>query len=576
MSTKTTGRAASQARNATRVARTVSTKTNQTSQNKVSAPPVPKIEPSEGLKNLSIANSRGGGGGGGEVSGTTGPSTTPSSTIPPESTGPSDALRQMSVALSPVKRTLKGATAQTSPTYQAPVGAKTAAQFEAELGRSAQKEINSLNKYATEQIKALRPAQEEAVRATQSVSTLTGLGGSSEANIAAGKTSAANEAENKLIRQETATKIQTVLSKVASDAQTLAQSERTNFRLDEASRIANEEAQRTKANENIATLGQSGVSADALAKNDPATYQALSESVGGEELLKAMFTLNRPQETILDKKIQGGKYMIAYKNPLDDKIRIETVDLGLPPEYNNTIDAGDRLLAIPDGWDGDPSKLVTINKGLTPSQALSGDNNNNSGVVVSEAAQNIIDQVNLGVPLDELIKGTSNAAQKLRNEVLAGLNAQGGLTTKSADILAEGKDIVDRMINNNAHKALGGYSTIFGGQYSTSFGDAQAQAGQLQAILARDNLGLLKGAMSDKDLAFIQSMSSGFEGEGTQSEAFIKERLGAIQTKLQTKLSNQKTTTQTGTLKSPDGSQEVNVADLTPTELQEAKNAGWK
>lgn len=159
-----------------------------------------------------------------------------------------------------------------------------------------------------------------------------------------------------------------------------------------------------------------------------------------------------------------------------------------------------------------------------------------AGVKVSSAAQNIIDQINLGGSIDDLVKGTSNAAQNLRNEVLAGLNAQGGLSDKNKNILKDGKEVVDAMITNQAWKPLGGYSSILGGQYTTGYGDAMAQATQLQAILARDNLGLLKGAMSDKDLAFIQAMSSGFEGQGTQSEKYVKERLEAIQTKLSDKI----------------------------------------
>lgn len=61
-----------------------------------------------------------------------------------------------------------------------------------------------------------------------------------------------------------------------------------------------------------------------------------------------MFTLYRSNETFLDKKIEGGKYVTALETALDGKIRIETVDLVLPPRYTETIDADDRILAIPE------------------------------------------------------------------------------------------------------------------------------------------------------------------------------------------------------------------------------------
>lgn len=164
----------------------------------------------------------------------------------------------------------------------------------------------------------------------------------------------------------------------------------------------------------------------------------------------------------------------------------------------------------------------------------SGGSGSGSGQV-SSAAQNILQQLNMGANLDDLIKGSSNASQALRNEVLGALNAQGGVTDRQGELFKDAKTAVDKLLSGG-YKALGGYSTILGGKYTTAYGDAMAQAQQLQAILARDNLGLLKGAMSDKDLAFIQSMSSGFEGSGIQSEGFIKERLTEIQNKIQKKL----------------------------------------
>jgi hypothetical protein len=160
-----------------------------------------------------------------------------------------------------------------------------------------------------------------------------------------------------------------------------------------------------------------------------------------------------------------------------------------------------------------------------------------NGKPVSSAAQNILDIMNSsGGTVDDYVKGTSIASQNLRNEVFQALANQGGSTKTTQSILSEGKSIVDDMLNTKAYKSLGGYSTILGGQLSTGYGDASAKANQLSAILAKDNLGLLKGAMSDKDLAFIQSMSTGFDGQGIQSEKYIQDRLTQIQTKLNNKL----------------------------------------
>ena len=187
------------------------------------------------------------------------------------------------------------------------------------------------------------------------------------------------------------------------------------------------------------------------------------------------------------------------------------------------------------------------------------------GTQVSSAAQNILNQLNTnGGTVDDYVKGSSKDAQKLRNEVYDALNNQGGRTNVSTALLADARDVVNDLITTKSYKDLGGYSTKLGGQLTQSFGDAKARVAQLSALLARDNLGLLKGAMSDKDLAFIQAMSTGFEGQGVQSEKYIKEKLDTIYTKLNNKVSNtgnvvsstnNKTTKNTGTtsLKGPDG-----------------------
>jgi hypothetical protein len=460
---------------------------------------------------------------------------------------------------------------------------QTSEQIAREKIRGAQGEIDALNKYGADLIQTQTQTNNQRLQDTNSINALTGLAGSSEAATNTQQTRAQNTQDIQKIQDQVSVKVQGILSQIRQDATTEAAQQRADAVTGAKASIEYQAQREEKASQHATTLAASGVTVDGLKKTDPASYQRLADSVGGEGMLKALFTLNRPQETIIDKKIEGGKYMVAYQNPITGKISIETLDTGLPVGYSNTIDAGNRILAVPDNWDGDPSKLVTINKGLTPSQAASasggsgGGGASDTGVQVSSAAQNIIDQINLGANLDDLIKGTSNAAQSLRNEVLAGLNAQGGMTDKNVEILTEGKTVVDSLLSTKAYKAMGGYSTLIGGQFSTSYGDAQAKAGQLSAILARDNLGLLKGAMSDKDLAFIQSMSSGFEGAGTQSEGFIKERLETIQTKLKKKIDSQatQTTTTQGVLRSPDGTQEVNVSDLSPEELQEARDDGW-
>lgn len=235
------------------------------------------------------------------------------------------------------------------------------------LAKDSQKEINALYKYQKSLLDEQLGINKQEERATASVSTLTGLAGSSEANVQQQKTTEAGQKANQKIMDAVNVQVQSLLSKVRTDAMQQYQYERTQASQDAVTNATLTEKARKTATENLSALAMSGVTNDGYKQADPEGYAYLAKQMGGEDMVKAMFTLNRPQETILDKKIEGGKYIISFQNPLDGKIRIETVDLGLPPQYTKTIDAGDRILAIPDGWTGDPSELITVNKGLTPS-----------------------------------------------------------------------------------------------------------------------------------------------------------------------------------------------------------------
>jgi hypothetical protein len=249
--------------------------------------------------------------------------------------------------------------------------------------RDAQKEISALNKQYRSVLQEQQGINDQNLRSNASVNTLTGLAGSSEANVNTQQVLGQNQKANQKIQAEQQLQVQQVLSTVRKDAMEFFQKAKENYRADTRLGMEMDEVALTKTRENVSMLAGSGVTADGYKNTDPQAYEALSQTLGGEDVLKAMFTLNRPQEQILDKKIEGGKYIISYQNPLDGKVRIETVDLGLPPQYNKTIDAGDRILAIPENWSGDPSELLTINKGLTPSQAK-GDGGSSSGGIYDQ------------------------------------------------------------------------------------------------------------------------------------------------------------------------------------------------
>jgi hypothetical protein len=440
--------------------------------------------------------------------------TTP--TTPPESTttGPSQALKDMSIALAP-KPTAPNRPIK-EPTIEQP---KTAVNFQKDLLKASQGEINQINKYAAQQIEALKPRQEERVRENASVNTLTGLAGSTEANRTTGVTKAVNEKENQLVRAEASAKISSILTGVKTKALEMAQTARQQFRLD--TETANKEriARVEEAVNNASMLAQSGVTYEGLQATDPEAFKSLAETVGGEQLLKAQFTLNRPQEDILDKKIENGKYVIAYRNPLTGETRIESVDLGLPPQYTKTVDAGNRILAIPDNWDGDPSKLLTINKGLTPSQQASAVGGGASAL--SPAAQSWAQLIREGGAK------ISNVPATMRNEVARALASSDPVLSKANQNALQEADAALTAISNTKEimKGIGsGGSAIqrglFGMLPGTEARSVNNNIDTIKALIGFDALARMRaasptggalGAITERELAFLQSVQGSLD-----------------------------------------------------------------
>lgn len=205
-------------------------------------------------------------------------------------------------------------------------------------------------------------------RSTQAVSTLSGLAGSTEADIQQQKTTAVGQKANKQIQNEVNLQRQQLLSNLRKSATEEARNLRLEARQSEQDRIANRAARQQEAQTMLTNMSASGLDLDEIKASEPDSYNYLVKQYGSETALRGAYTLNTPQDQILDKRLEGGKYIIAKQNPVTGKINVETVDLGLPTGYSKTIDAGNRILAVPDNWDGDPAKLVSINKGLTPTQ----------------------------------------------------------------------------------------------------------------------------------------------------------------------------------------------------------------
>lgn len=259
---------------------------------------------------------------------------------------------------------------------------ETETQIVARKEKEAQAQIDNLNRLYDNIYAEQQTINQGRDRSTNAISVLTGLAGSSEANVASNATTNLNQRDNQKIQAERAAAINSVLADIRSSAATEARNQRLDARADAESILKRRTERQGEAVTQLTALSAGGVTFEGLKQSDKQSFDYFADLFGGEDALKGAFVLNTPADQILDKRIEGGKYIIARQNPITGKITVDTLDLGIPPGYTKTLDAGDRILAMPDNWDGDPSKLITINKGLSPSAASSGSGSGSSNQVI--------------------------------------------------------------------------------------------------------------------------------------------------------------------------------------------------
>lgn len=274
--------------------------------------------------------------------------------------------------VSPIQRTVDpgGDAADTYlSTFQAP---ETAAQIAERLRQGSQGAIDSINKTYDDQVAAAGKTGQEKLNMDNAVSVLSGLTGSTEAARTRGATLDANDKTVQAINNERLAKTQAIYSQISGDAEKEAQQQKEDATKSAEDIVTRRTASQAKALDNIKTMAAGGLVDFDSFKNSPQNqkvYQyALDAAGGSEDNLRAIFAMNRPKDQLVGTPTRAGDHFIqAYQNPLTGKVSYDKVEVpgGLPAEYNTFQKIGDattgeRLLAIPDGWDGDMSKVKVI------------------------------------------------------------------------------------------------------------------------------------------------------------------------------------------------------------------------
>lgn len=251
--------------------------------------------------------------------------------------------------------------------YAAPAP-KSAEQIQKEMMRSAQGEVNALRDYENTLLDEQKVINEKNDRSTAAVNTLTGMAGSTEANIKQQETTAKGQKANDAIRAEVALKMQALLGNVRQSAVAEARAQREEARLDEETRLKNRAARQQEAATQLTNLAAGGVTFEGLKTASPKEFAYLASQFGGEEALKGAFVLNTPKDQVLSHNIVNGHMVISKQNPITGKITTEAVDLGIPPQLTERADLGNAIMFYDPS---DPTKQYIVPKGLTPSQQQS-------------------------------------------------------------------------------------------------------------------------------------------------------------------------------------------------------------
>jgi hypothetical protein len=292
---------------------------------------------------------------------------------------PAAASAPASPVVSPIQRTIAPASSAADRYLDTFTPPQSADQIAEQKRKQSAGLIDSLNKVYDDQVAASQKAGQERLNANNAISVLSGLAGSTEAVRTANTVKDANQKEVQALNDQRAQALSQIYTKISDDAATEAREQLQDATRSAEDIVARRKQSQTDAVNNLKLMASSGLVDFDSFKNSPQNaqvYQYALDSVGGsEDALRSIFAINRPQEQIIGTPQRIGDHFVqAYQNPLTGKVSYDTIQLpfDLPPSYTNfqkigSAATGESLIAIPDNWDGDMSKVKTVASTHAPS-----------------------------------------------------------------------------------------------------------------------------------------------------------------------------------------------------------------
>ena len=225
----------------------------------------------------------------------------------------------------------------------------------------------------------------------------------------------------------------------------------------------------------------------------------------------------------------------------------------------------------------DANGNLIASRGKTSGGTTGGGSETYSGTSFSQTAIDWANRIRTGQAT------IANVPSKERSEVISAMQSLPDPRVRELDNI---ESILETIYNN---PSLGKLTGAAGQLVPAVGGDAAVfrnKFNQLKGILSLEGRQALKGsgAISDFEFRVLEQAASAL-GRNLNKENFKKE-IELIKNTIQdrkneiisgnTYYQNNQVSTTSGVLRNPDGTMEVNLTDLTPAEIQEARNAGWK
>lgn len=237
--------------------------------------------------------------------------------------------------------------------------------------KESQGMIDSIKQLYADEFAQVEARRNERLSEQNAMSVVSGVSGSGRSFAARDQVNVASDKERQALAAEQSAKLAAIYGKISEDAVAEAKQARLDATAQAEGILKRDAEKQTKAVENLKLMAASGaIDYDAFSSNpqnaDVYNY-ALRTFDGNEDALRSFFVLNRPQEQVIDKMVEGNKYIQVYQHPITGKQRIETTTLpfDVPVEWQ-TADLGGYVMFYDPK---NPDNNKKISKTLTPTQA---------------------------------------------------------------------------------------------------------------------------------------------------------------------------------------------------------------